>query len=132
MKTYQLAYLISPETSEKDIEVLQEKIKSLIQEGQGSIGKTVRPVRIKLAYLIKKNTEAFLVDLTFLLEPKKLGLFEKELKAQKEIIRYLLLIKPLPKKPKEVRVRPKREPIKPRVKVELKEIEKKLEEILGE
>ena len=132
MKTYQLAYLISIQDAEKDIEVLQEKIKSLIQEGKGSIGKVVRPVRIKLAYPIKKNTEAFLADLIFLLEPKKLAAFEKELKAQKEIIRYLLLIKPLPKKPKEVRVRPKREPVKPRVKVELKEIEKKLEEILGQ
>ena len=132
MKTYQLAYLISIQDTEKDIEVLREKIKSLIQEGEGSIGKEVRPVRIKLAYPIKRNTDAFLADLTFLLEPKKLAAFEKELKAQKEIIRYLLLIKPLPKKPKKVRVKPKREPVKPRVKVELKEIERKLEEILGQ
>jgi len=132
MKTYQLTYLISPKSSQKEIDVLEEKIKTLVQEEKGSVAKIVKPTQIKLAYPIKGNREAFLADLVFLLEPKKLKLFEKEIKAQKEIIRYLLLVKPLPKKPKEVRVRPKRKIPKPRVKVELKEIEKKLEEILGE
>ena len=131
MKTYELTYLISPEISEKDIEVLQEKIKSLIQEGKGSVSRVGRLTKKKLYYPIKNNEEAFLADLAFLLEPAKLAGLEKKLKVEKQIIRYLISIKPLPKKPKKIRVKPKKL-LEPKVKVELKEIEKKLEEILGE
>lgn len=130
MKTYELTYLISPKISEKDIGVLQEKIKSLIQEGKGSVSRVGRFTKKRLYYPIKDNEEAFLADLAFLFQPAKLASLEKKLRAEERIIRYLILIKPLPKKPKKIRVKPKKL-LKPKAKVELKEIEKKLEEILG-
>jgi len=65
---------------------------------------------------------------------EKLGSLEKELKSEKKILRYLILARPKIKIAK-VRKRPTKVipkiPVKEK-KVELKEIEKKLEEILGE
>ena len=134
MKLYELTYLISPELPEEELKSLQEKINSLIQKGAGVLNEIKLPIKKKLAYPIKKQREAFLTDLSFYLEPDKLGSLEKELKSEKKILRYLILAKP---KLKIAKVRKRPTKIIPKIpvkekKVELKEIEKKLEEILRE
>lgn len=128
MKTYEFTYLIKPDISKEDLNSLQEIIRSFIEEGEGSIVRINSPLKRILAYPIKKNKEAFLADLTFDLNPDKLDSLKKKIKAEKRIIRYLLLKKMLLKK--KLRVRAMRKP-QLKAKVELKEIEKKLEEILG-
>ena len=134
MKLYELTYLISPELSESELKSLNEKINSLIQKGAGVLNEVKLPIKKRLGQLIKKQREAFLINLSFYLEPDKLGSLEKELKSEKKILRYLILAKPKIKIAK-VRKRPTKVipkiPVKEK-KVELKEIEKKLEEILGE
>ena len=129
MKTYEFTYLIKPNLLKEDINSLQETIKSFIKEEEGSIVRINTPLKKNLAYPIKKNKDAFLADLTFDLNPDKLDSLEKKIKSEKRIIRYLLLKKKLLKK--KLKVRATRKP-QPKAKVELKEIEKKLEEILGE
>jgi len=134
MKLYELTYLISPEFSEEELKSLNEKINSLIQKGTGVLNEVKLPIKKKLVERIKKQREAFLINLSFYLEPEKLGSLEKELKSEKKILRYLILAKPKIKIAK-VRKRPTKViskiPVKEK-KVGLKEIEKKLEEILGE
>jgi len=134
MKLYELTYLISPELPEEELKSLQERINSLIQKEKGVLSGVKIPIKKKLAYPIKKQREAFLTDLSFYLEPDKLGSLEKELKSEKKILRYLILARPKSKIVK-VRKRPTKViskiPAKEK-KVELKEIEKKLEEILRE
>jgi len=135
MKLYELTYLISPELSESELKSLNEKINSLIyQKGAGVLNEVKLPIKKRLGQLIKKQREAFLINLSFYLEPDKLGSLEKELKSEKKILRYLILARPKIKIAK-VRKRPTKVipkiPVKEK-KVELKEIEKKLEEILGE
>jgi len=139
MKLYELTYLISPDLSEEEIRVLQEKINSLIQEEGRVLPDSTSNgglVRKTLAHPIKKNRSAFLSTLSFQLNPEELESLEKKLKAESKILRYLILTKPVPKVMvgKEIPTKLPRKIIKPKpkVKVELKEIEKKLEEILGE
>jgi len=146
MKFYELTYLISPQLSEEELKILGEKISSLIQKEGGVLNVISFPNKKNLFFPIKKQKEAFLSDLNFYLEAEKLGNLEKELKSEKKILRYLILTKKIPsaaqsrhflrrggilagKKVSEVKIKPKKlaEP-----KVELKDIEKKLEEILGE
>jgi small subunit ribosomal protein S6 len=134
MKLYELTYLISPELSEEELKNVREKINSLIQKGAGVLNEIKLPTKEKLAYPIKKQGEAFLIDLSFYLEPEKLGSLEKELKSEKKILRYLILAKPKSKIAKVRKMQTKvisKIPVKEK-KVELKEIEKKLEEILKE
>ena len=131
MKDYELAYLISPELSKEEVKLFQDKIISFIQNEEGVLIENVVPLKRVLSYPIKKQTQAYLAALDFQLNAGKLADFEKKIKAEAQILRYLILIKP---KPKEVKAVPKKFVPKkaPEKKVELKEIEKKLEEILKE
>ena len=137
MKLYELTYLISPESSEDDLKTLQEEINSLIQNEGGILDEVAAPIKKDLAYPIKKQTSAYLTTLGFRLISEKLENIEKKIKAEDKILRYSVLIKPRVKEipmrrkklPKKVEIFPKKI-TKP--KAELKEIEKKLEEILEE
>jgi len=137
VKLYELTYLISPESSEDDLKTLQEEINSLIQNEGGILDEVAAPIKKDLAYPIKKQTSAYLTTLGFRLISEKLENIEKKIKAEDKILRYSVLIKPRVKEipmrrkklPKKVEIFPKKI-TKP--KAELKEIEKKLEEILEE
>ena len=145
MKHYQLTYLISPEISEKDLKDFPEKINSFLKEEEGILQERENPIRKKLGYPIKikgeggirkRISQAFFASLNFQLNPEKLENLEKKLKGESKILRYLILSKPLPPKKERVEKIPAKTiskiPKKPKKKVELKEIERKLDEILGE
>jgi len=152
MKYYELTYLISPDISETELRSFSLKIGDFIQEEGGKTEISGPLKKRRLGYSIKKKGEAYWGALDFHLLPDKLPILEKKLKAQKEILRYLILTKELtkrvkipekislgiktkirapsiPGKTKEVTSPPSKKKTK---KVELKEIGKKLEEILGE
>ncbi|MCX6760582.1 MAG: 30S ribosomal protein S6 [Candidatus Nealsonbacteria bacterium] len=143
MKPYEIAYLISSELSEEEVRTFQGKITSFVKEEEGILDEARMPLRKRLAYPIEKQNRAYLAFFTFQLNPDSLVNLEKKLKAENQILRYLILIKK-PLKPIKERVRKlKTQPepvdfeenkayIEKEKKVELKEIEKKLEEILKE
>jgi ribosomal protein S6 len=142
MKPYELTYLISAEVSEEEATTIQNKIISLIQEKEGFSIEGKPPFKRRLAYSVEGQSQAYLTVLNFQMAPEKLADLEKELKEEKRILRYLILVKPPVKKEKAVR-RPrntaadKKGELRPILseeekKVELKEIEKKLDEILKE
>lgn len=134
MKLYEITYLISPDLSEEELKGYQEKITSLIREEGGVLGEVNSAARKTLAYPIKKKRTAYLNTLSFQFEPERLESLEKKLKGESNLLRYQILTKPPTTFRKKVTGK------KPTIsrkkvvggKVELKEIEKKLEEILGE
>jgi len=140
MKNYELTYLISPELNEEEIKNISEKINSSIKENGGILDELKNPIKKRIEYSIKNKGEAFLIGLNFHIDPGKLSEIENKLKQELCIFRYIILIKKpvgLIEKPriakitKDIKVSIKTE--RPREKkVELKEIEKKLEEILNE
>ena len=134
MKIYELTYLISSDLSEEEAGHLYGEIISLIQEEGGISVKEESPFKKKLAYAVKKQFQAYLSTVSFQLMPEKLSALEKKIKTKDKILRYLLLTKPPVKKMKFARISKKARIEKPtkEKKVELKEIEKKLEEILNE
>jgi len=127
MKYYELTYLIKPELSENEIKGIQEKIISSIQEKEGILDYQSGYEKITLAYSIKKNLEAYISTINFFLKSNNINDIEKKVKAEKEIIRFILFSK---RKPEAEKVVEKPKPIKKKDKTELKDIEKKLEEIL--
>lgn len=146
MKYYELTYLLAPDLSEEEGKLFQKKIQSLIQGEDGILTDSRNPLKRKLGYPIKNKGEAFLITLNFNLAPEKLGTLEKKLRSENQILRYLILTKPEvkislaggKKMPPFSKVLPSetykgKKIVKPKEKkVELKEIDKKLEEILGE
>ncbi|MFH1509720.1 MAG: 30S ribosomal protein S6 [Candidatus Nealsonbacteria bacterium] len=138
MKYYELTYLINPDLSEEESKAFQAKINSLIAD-QGVLEEGNMILKKKLAYPIQKKEQSYMAVATFNALPEKIAELEKNLKEQKEILRYLLIIK---EKQRNLKIRPHmakrkplaetKEPTNQEKKVELKEIEKKLDEILNE
>ena len=139
MKNYELTYLITPEIAEEQARELQNRIISLIQTEGGILLEEKAILKRRLAYTLKHQGQAYLSTLIFQSAPEKLVNIEKTLKSESQILRYLILAVTAKK---EVltrrRMRPEvafpgKAPVrKPEKKVELEEIEKKLEEILKE
>jgi len=144
MKNYELTCLISPDLSEEELKNISAKINSFIQEETGVLEKTSEPLKKVLGYPIKGKSRAFSVSLNFSLDPEKLKNLEKKLKSENQVLRYIILIKTalkevLPRKKRLLKIPQKiTEPSESAAyqskakKVELKEIDKKIEEILGE
>lgn len=146
MKNYELAVLISPDITKEQLNEIQEKIISLVQKEEGIFLSVplLSPVKKILGYSIKKQNSAHFIVFNFYIDAGKIENLKKGLKEETQILRHLLTFKKTTKKiPKLRRIKPFFSPtalptlipepdkaMKTK-KVELKEIEKKLEEILG-
>jgi ribosomal protein S6 len=150
MKQYELSYLISPELSNEEVVAFGEKINSILQDNGAVLGKLLADKKIKLGYPIKKKVAASIKTITFHIAPNKIVDIEKILKERTEILRYFILC------PKEIKVvekelvfktskdiveegkteeeKPEEEKVeeKAKEKVEFKDIDAKLKEILDE
>jgi ribosomal protein S6 len=167
MKTYEVAYVISPEMTSEEAESKAKELESAIQSREGIILKQSNPVARTLAYPIANRASGFFGFLEFQLEPEKLLEFKDIIAKDEKIVRHMLIVKEPIKHRKERRTRikptaaleteqtsPEPEKIsddsKPREdlpaeaeketpaktfvkeKVELKDIEQELDELLGE
>ncbi len=130
MKHYELTYLISPDLSEQEANSLSLKIASffLAPEKQRILEKNLSLLKKHLSYTIKKKTAAYLATLNFEMKPEMLEGLKKQIKSEPKILRYLIILsKPTPEIVKKAATKSAKGK-----KVELEEIEKKLEEILRE
>jgi len=145
MKNYELTYLIPSDLSEEDLKNTSAKINSFIREETGTLEKITKPFKKNLGYPIKKKEDSFLISLNFSLDPDKLENLGKKLKAENQILRYMILIRTPEKITAKKRLQKK--PMVPQRitganesasrqskagKVELKEVDKKIEEMLKE
>ena len=128
MKYYELSYLISITLSEEELKALKERIISSLQDQNGLLIEDNNFGKKRTAYLKGKEKAGLLFSLSFEMSPEQLPDFEKKMKLEKQILRYSILGKKQPfltifSPEKEKKIQPK---------VEMADIEKKLEEILGE
>lgn len=124
-----------------DADAITGKIRGLIGELDGDIKKEVLSEKKKLAYPIKKQLYGYYVSVEFGLEKEKTAELEQQLKLDNNILRFLLVtqkeisarrLKTKIAKPKKIapaeisKTEPKVE------KVQIEELDKKLEELLKE
>ncbi|MCX6723975.1 MAG: 30S ribosomal protein S6 [Candidatus Staskawiczbacteria bacterium] len=161
MKTYELTYIISPEITSEEVGAKAKEIESAISSREGTILKQLNPLAKTLSYPIKKHASGFFGVLEFQLEPEKLielkGIIEKD----KKFVRHIITIKEAAEMKKDKRrlaSSPRLKAVAPfeierktekttsedkpasapkgfgeaKEKVELKDIEHELDEILGE
>lgn len=145
MKTYELTYIISPEISSEEAEAKAKEIEATVQKMDGVILHQSNPVAKTLAYPISKSASGFLAIVEFQLEPEKLNELATSISKDGKIVRHMIIIKEAGKTLKKKRERtapqftkgpqePKAAPAEKIVadKIELKDIEQQLDEILGE
>lgn len=117
MKLYELTYLPLPGLSENDQKILSERVVSCLETSP-----------------VSNHSNGFLTTMDFNAEPEKIQTIEEKLKQEAQIQRYLILNKKLVRfkarilRRAEFSKKIEKEAQKP--KVELQEIEKKLDEIL--
>jgi small subunit ribosomal protein S6 len=131
MNLYELILILKPDLTEEKIKSLQETIISFIQQNQGVFISLQKPVKKPLFFEDRKEDQGFLSSLAFRVSPEKIEQLKNFLKEKQEILRFMII------KNKETKeIKPKRRPQEsvtqktPKQKVNLEEIEKKLEEIL--
>jgi len=132
MKNYELVCLISPDLNNEQVQKIQEEIGSFLVESQGVIlSQKIDPAARSLGLEIKGKEKAFLFSFLFTAPPSQINEVEKKIKEKKEIIRHVLLFK---KRLKERRKKMRSEKMEKSSvqKVEFKDIDKKIEEILNQ
>lgn len=151
MKKYEINYFLPLESSEEEIQKTANQVETLIQTQDGLLVGERRMNKIKLAYRLRGRKEMAIITSQFQLEPAKINDLRQGLTKIKEIVRFMILAnEPAPVKPLKPRRKPtllkkealpepgqsqigtetlKEKPIKEK-KVELEQIEKKLNELL--
>lgn len=145
-KKYEIAYLLSPSLTDEEALTQAGTITSIIEDTKGITRRVEEPTRRKLAYAIKKNSYAYFGGTTFMMSPEHVILFNKTLKNQPHILRYLVVEEEVEVPPPILRTlahspapttQKLRTPISqetqknPEERLDLEALDKKLEEILG-
>ena len=133
MINYELTYLISPELSEEQIQTTSQGVVSYIEEQGGVLsGVQDKPLKKFLGHPIENHTMAYVGTLKFSLASEKTKSLEEKLKQEKQILRIMFIAKPQKEKLIFRKIRKKFIPsnVVKKQKIELKEIDKKIEEIL--
>lgn len=155
MTTYELTYIISPEITSEEAEAKGKEIESLIQNKEGVVVRQNNPIAKTLSYPIKKQASGFFGVFEFQLEPEKLSEIKDVIVKDGKIVRHMVIIKRAQRPRKERRAKakpavssetePKTEfeaaideklvsrpkPSDTKGKVEFKDIEQQLDELLG-
>ena len=100
MRSYEVMLAINPQLENEELDPLLDKVKKLITQAKGEITKTNKWGKRKLAYEIKNFTEAIYVVLNFDVDEKIVAEFERVLKLEEKVIRYLLTLQPKQKSKK--------------------------------
>jgi len=151
MKPYELTYIISSAENSENAEALKKDMETFIQSKGGVILKSSKTVPQSLAYTIKKQSSGYFATLEFQIEEKEIKELKEKLEKESKILRHFLIIKKPIKQMKARRVRKtplvekfvtesksaimgvfKKKDHHEADKVELKDIDKKLDEILSE
>jgi len=150
MRSYEMTYLVASDISEEELKSFSEKINGFIPQEAGILEQEERPAKQRLGYPIKGKNEAFVVTVDFKLAPENLEKLEKKMQTEGKVLRYMIsakqpMEKTLARKPRRIpksvlmkakdglkKETPRTDKKSGLQKVELKEIDKKIEEILNE
>jgi len=91
---YELTTILNEKTDEKAAKKISNSIKKIIEEKAGKIESEKTLGRKKLAYPIQKNEFGTFLVFKLSLEPEKIKEVNRALKAEKEIIRFLITKSP--------------------------------------
>lgn len=144
-KNYEMLYIAHPDL-EANIEVISQRVQSLITAREGAIDSEDTWGKRKLAYPIRKLQYGVYVLVNFSLEPSKLADLNRQLLLLDEVIRFMIIVRPERKEAQKPRRTPRpqrarteaptetkpesQEPAKDETE-RMKELDKKLEEIIG-
>lgn len=147
MKTYELTYIIGSNISLDEADAKTKEVESFIQSKEGMILKSEKIMAKTFSYPIKKQCSGYFANLDFQIAENNIKELKEKLEKDQKILRHFVLVKKPTKALKERRrrlftdIKPMKsehaqgaagEEKKKTEKVEMEEINKKLDEILSE
>ena len=156
IKKYQIILIFPPILKPEELEQTIEKIKQYIIKKEGIFSKekkeNISSAQLKkLSYPINKYKEAFYLTLNFSILPKNIKSINQEFNMEDKLLRHIITIQDKVKiQPKEtinynkmvekieplstpgIPDKPKKEKVRKTTKAEIKDLDKKLEEILNQ
>ena len=90
MRKYEFVYILDPSLKEKEQKEEIKKVEELVEKSKGKVEKSEIWGKKSLSYPIKKNSEGIYVYLLISMGEQKLGNWEKGIKLNEKILRYLL------------------------------------------
>ncbi len=145
MKSYELTYIISSSLTTDEVHNVIKDTESFIQGNEGVILSSEKTSAQPLAYPIRKQSSGYFATIIFQAEAEKVKALKDKLDKEKEVLRSIVLIK---KPVKELKARRMRKPltqaskelgeiltdkdVKKGEKVKPEDIDKQLDQILGE
>lgn len=134
---YEIDYLLGGNFSEDALSEEVKKMKSTIEENKGIILEEAQPKNQRLAYPIKKIEQAYFGWIQFSIKPEDLIKTNQTLGKNNSLLRYLITTKARKQTTKTKIIRPQTKRKKTDSAIQEKpakseEIDKQLEEILGE
>ncbi len=114
-RIYENLFIVKPDATEEDIDLLIETMSKQIVAAGGVVDKVDKWGKRKLAYRVEKNREGYFVLVQFTTEPSVVKEFERRLRVQDSIIKFLTVridedMKRLAKRQKEREKRAHRRP----------------------
>ena len=92
MNKYESVIIINPNVDEVGLKALQDKFTGLINEN-GKVEEVKDMGKRKLAYEIKKNTEAFYMVFEFEAKPESIKELERIYRITDEILKFIVVRK---------------------------------------
>jgi len=147
--TYELTYIISTEITNEEAQAFSKEIGSFVEQKEGKILNLSAVSAKTLSYPIKKTGSGYYASLEFQAEPGVIKEIRDRVEKDPKVLRSFIIIKkpakikknrrPKPVEQAQVQIQPQA-PVEPKPeeqavkseKIELEEIDKKLDEILGE
>ena len=105
MKAYELTYIISSEITSEEAEAKAKEIEKAISTKEGVVSKQVNPLAKALSYPIKKHASGFVGSIEFQAEPEKLVEIKEIIQKDGKIVRHMVIVKEATEFKKERRTR---------------------------
>lgn len=92
MKEYETTFILKPNTPEKDVGEVVDRLTKVVESHKGKI-LIQRPGALrKLSYLMDKQKEGLYLYFDYAAEPKVVEEFEKVLKLDERVLRFLTVL----------------------------------------
>jgi small subunit ribosomal protein S6 len=118
MRIYENLFIVKPDATEEEIDHLVDQMSKSVTTTGGTIDKVDKWGKRRLAYKIEKNREGSYVLMQFTAEPSTVKEFERRLRVQDSVIKFITVridetLKRLDKRKKEREKRAHRRPAPP-------------------
>lgn len=129
-KLYEVGYMLTGTFPEEKANEAGGKIRSFIEGGKNIVVEETLPKLKKLAYPIKKQTDGFFGWIKFLAKASDIKEITEKIEKMPEMLR-MLIVETKREELTERRAKAKRKVLTEEEKTQIQEIDKKLEEMLG-